>query len=80
MKRLLIKDNPADQEYLKELPRRFNGISSGLIARHDRDRTGSGKVRSFLIRHYRHGEDTAPEICRQGSVMHTVRKAGKHAG
>ena len=38
-------------------------IINDLVTRLDEGWVESEKVRSFLIRHYRHGEDTTPELC-----------------
>ncbi|MDD1663888.1 MAG: hypothetical protein LUQ32_00890 [Methanomicrobiales archaeon] len=80
MKILLIEDNPADQVFVKELLGRFKGVSYDLVTQLDKGWIESEKVRSFLIRHYRHGEDTAPEICGTRDPRCTLeRKAGENA-
>jgi hypothetical protein len=63
MKILLIEDNPADQSFVKELIGRIEGISSDLVTQLDKGWIESGKVRSFLIRDFRQGVDTSPDIC-----------------
>ena len=68
MKILLIEDTPADQSFVKELFGRFNGVHYDLVTQLDEGWIESEKVRSFLIRHYRHGEDAAPEICGTGDL------------
>jgi hypothetical protein len=76
MKILLIEDNPANQLFVKELFGRLKGVHYDLVTRLDKGWIESEKVRSFLIRDYRYGDDTAPEICKPGSVMHT-REEGR---
>jgi hypothetical protein len=63
MKIQLREDNPAGYVFVKELIGRFEGISSDLVTRVDKSWIESGKVRSFLIRNFRNGEDSAKEIC-----------------
>jgi PAS domain S-box-containing protein len=52
----------SDNKFKEQIDEQIR-IINNLVTRLDEGWIESEKVRSFLIRHYRHGEDTTPEIC-----------------